>query len=116
MYGEGHDQLRPLSTPQLGSPPISPPLSAPQMGYGRGAGRSPQMSVGSMNSQLAGDETSAGRGSGHSPQLSVGSIHSQTTEDAHVFPPVRKPVIQRKSVASSESGRLSRQSEVSGLS
>jgi hypothetical protein len=116
LYGEGYDQLRPLSTPSPATPPISPPLSPPQMGYGRGAGHSPHMSVGSMNSQLAGGETGAGRGPGHSPQISVGSVHSQTREDTPVSPPVRNPVIQRKSVASSESGRLSRQSEVSGLS
>lgn len=116
LYGEGHDQLRPLSTPPLSTPPVSPPLSPPPLGYGRGAGHSPHMSLGSMNSQLAGGEASATRGHGHSPQISVGSMHSQTTEDPPLSAPSRNSVIQRKSVASGESGRLSRQSEVSGLS
>lgn len=116
LYGEGHDQLRPLSSLPQSTPPITPPPSTPPMSYGRGAGHSPQMSVGSVNSQLAGGEAVTGRGPGHSPQISVGSVHSQTIEDTPLSAPVRNPVIQRKLVASGESGRLSRQSEVSGLS
>lgn len=116
LYGEGYDQLRPLSTPPPSTPPVSPPLSPPLMGYGRGAGHSPHVSIGSMNSQLVGGDTGTGGGPGHSPQIGVGSMHSQTTEDTAVSPPVRNKGIKRKSVASGESGRSSRQSEVSGLS
>lgn len=87
LYGEGHDQLRPLSTPPLPTPPVSPPLSPPPMGYGR---------------------------SGHSPQMSTGSMNSQTEDVPAPAKPIiqRKSVASNISAG----GRDSRQSEVSGLS
>lgn len=85
-HEEEQDQLRPLSIAATSTPPVSPPISAPPMAYG---------------------------GAAHSPQMSTGSIHSQTED---VPAPVRQQIIQRKSVASGDSGRLSRQSEASGLS